>query len=448
LQAGPQLAEQSQTRKPAYVKRGDILEVDVSGLTLEGQGLAHLEERTVAISGAFPGEQAKIRITEVSKQQPRAYATTQTILRPHAARRRVPCGSHVDHGGACTGCALMPLEVDAQRELKRQLLQDQFGISVSKVEGSDAALGYRYSAKRVVFGSKGKIRLGSYARSSHRPAPMWDCLVDHPRLREAFAALTEQASALAIAAYDETTGTGDLRYAWAKTDGTLAILTLVTTLADSRAAKDLPDRLPGLAGILHSVQGARTNNMRGDEPRLLRGVSELEVPMLSEQIGAGALGFLQPNPEVAAMAYQALIEAPAGELAFDLYAGVGLTTRLLRRVHREVVACEAYAESARALGIEPERAEDFLARQNAQTMRPAPGLVVANPPRQGLGERVCQELLTLAPERIHLMSCGPEGFARDLARLMARYTLVETRAFDTLPQTPHVELVAKLQRKA
>lgn len=429
------------------MKRGDILEVDVSGLTLEGEGIAHLEERTVSISGAFPGEQAKVRINDVSRQHPRAFASAQSILRSHPARRAVPCGSHVDHGGACTGCALMPLEVEAQRELKRQMLQDQYGITVSKVEGTEAALGYRYSAKRVVFGSKGKVRLGSYARGSHRPAPMWDCLVDHPRLREAFAELCTQASALGIAAYDETTGTGDLRYVWAKTDGVQTILTLVTTLEDSRAARDLPSALPNLAGILHSVQGARTNNMRGDEPRLLRGVTELDIPMLSERVGAGALGFLQPNPEVAALAYQALVDAPATELAFDLYAGVGLTTRLLRRAHTEVVACEAYAESARALGIAPQRVEDFLSAANAEAQGRVPGLVVANPPRQGLGEQVCEALLSLKPERIHLMSCGPEGFARDLARLSAQYDVLGTRAFDTLPQTPHVELVAHLIRK-
>ncbi len=436
------------TRKPAHVKRGDLHEVDIVGLTLEGEGVAQLEERAVSISGAFPGERVRARLEHLSRQHAKAHASVQSILVPHPGRRPVPCHSHVAHGGACTGCALMELDEAAQRGLKQRMLADNFGIVVSEVESGAKSLGYRHSAKRVVFGAKGKIRLGSYARGSHRPAPMWNCLVDHPLISAAFADVAEQASALGISAYDEVKGEGDLRYVWAKTDGEHTIVTLITAHEVSRAALELPSVLPNLAGILHSVQGSRTNTIRGTEPSLLRGASELELDILDERIGAGALGFLQPNPEVAALAYRALLDAPAGELAFDLYAGVGLTTRVLRKTQREVIPCEAYAESARALGVEPKNVDLFLAEYRAQHSDWIPDLVIANPPRQGLGERVCTLLNELGAARLHIMSCGPEALARDLKRLSERYELVEMRAFDTLPQTPHVELVAKLARRA
>ncbi len=342
----------------------------------------------------------------------------------------------------------MELSEPAQREIKRRMLADNFGIVISEIEHGETQLGYRHSAKRVVFGAKGKIRLGSFARGSHRAAPMWNCLVDHPRITDAFAEICAQASALGITAYDEAKGEGDLRYVWAKTDGEQTIVTLITANEVSRAALELPAVLPNLAGLLHSVQGARTNTIRGTEPSLLRGSSELTLDILEERIGAGALGFLQPNPEVAALAYRALLDAPAGELAFDLYAGVGLTTRVLKRTQRDVIPCEAYAESARALGIEPKNVEVFLTEFRAQHSDRIPNLVIANPPRQGLGERVCTLLNELAAPRLHIMSCGPEALARDLKRLSERYDLGEMRAFDTLPQTPHVELVAKLVLRA
>ena len=53
-------------------------------------------------------------------------------------------------------------------------------------------------------------------------------------------------------------------------------------------------------------------------------------------------------------------------------------------------------------------------------------------------------LLALRAAELRIMSCGPAGLARDLAALRPAYELVELRAFDTLPQTPHVELVASL----
>ena len=324
------------------------------------------------------------------------------------------------------------------------MLADNFGLVVSEVGGSATTLGYRHSAKRVVFGAKGKIRLGSFARGSHRAAPMWNCLVDHPRISEAFAEVSAQASLLGITAYDEAKGEGDLRYVWAKTDGEHTILTLITADDVSRAALELPAVLPNVAGILHSVQGGRTNAIRGSEPTLLRGAAELTLEILGEDIGASALGFLQPNPEVAALAYRALLDAPAGELAFDLYAGVGLTTRLLKRTHGDVLSCEVHPESARVLGVAPKTVETFLTEFRSEHPGRIPSLVIANPPRQGLGERVCGLLSELAAPRLHIMSCGPEALARDLKRLSERYELVELHAFDTLPQTPHVELVAKL----
>ncbi|MBC7171016.1 MAG: class I SAM-dependent RNA methyltransferase, partial [Polyangiaceae bacterium] len=78
----------------------------------------------------------------------------------------------------------------------------------------------------------------------------------------------------------------------------------------------------------------------------------------------------------------------------------------------------------------------------------APDLVVANPPRRGLGAEVTTLLRELAAPRVHIMACGPDGLAADLAALTAGglYRLERLEAFQTLPQTPHVELVAWLER--
>jgi len=59
---------------------------------------------------------------------------------------------------------------------------------------------------------------------------------------------------------------------------------------------------------------------------------------------------------------------------------------------------------------------------------------------------VTKELLRLVPARIHMMACAPASLAKDIAALAQAYRLESLRAYDTLPQTPHVELVAKLVR--
>ena len=437
------------------MRGGDTLQIDVEALGPEGEGLAPHEGLTVHVPGVFPGERAEVRVTHVSRQHPRAHAELRALLQPHPERRPSPCVHHRDVGGkpgaaACTGCPLLSLAVAAQRARKQALLAATYGLTVDRVVAAPEEFGYRWSSKRVVGGKAGALVLGSYMQGSHTLAPMHACRVDHPEIVLAAEELRRVADSMAIEPHDERSGSGDLRYAWFKTDGRALLLTLVTARAESRAASELFERLRRPAGIAWSVQSGPGNSLRGQPPVVLRGDAELNFTIADTPLTVGPLGFLQPNPPVAALAYHDLVAGPSGdpltgELAFDLYAGAGVTTQLLRQRFTEVRACEAYPESAAQLGLPPETAEDFLERQRSSER---PALVIANPPREGLGPRVCATLIELAPQRLHIMSCGPAGLARDLAALAGAYQLLGLRAYDTLPQTPHVELVAWLERRA
>lgn len=437
------------------MRNGDTLELDIDALGQDGEGTANHEGLTIHVPGAFPGERVQVRVAHTSRHHPRAHAELRALLRPHAERRPSPCVHHRDPGGkpgavACTGCPLLSLAVAAQRAHKQELLLRGFGLAVDRVVAAPEEFGYRWSSKRVVGGRAGALILGSYMRDSHKLAPMHACRVDHPEIVLAAEELRRVADSLAIEPHDEASGSGDLRYVWLKTDGRALLLTLVTARADSRAASELPARLRRPAGLAWSVQSGPGNNLRGQPPVILRGDAALHFSLADTPLTVGPLGFLQPNPTVAALAYQDLVtgptgEPPQGELAFDLYAGAGVTTHLLRARFTEVRACEAYPESAAQLGLPPERAEEFLERQHAAGARPT--LVIANPPREGLGPRVVAALRQIGPQRLHIMSCGPAGLARDLAALADDYRLLGLRAHDTLPQTPHVELVAWLERR-
>ena len=438
------------------MKYADSFELDLDALDPAGDGLGTHEAIRVHVPGGFPGERVGVRVTHVARQQPRAHAELRTIVTPHPGRRSSPCVHHDPFGARpsgkrrpppCTGCPLLSLALADQRQLKRDLLASEHGLHVDQLIAGPDEYGYRESSKRVVSGQARALVLGSYVRGSHVVAAMHACQVDHPQIALAAEELRRVADSLAIEPHDEASNTGDLRYVWFKTNGTDVLLTLVTTHEDSRAARELPERLRRPLGIAWSVQPGRGNSLRGRPATILRGSPELALTLADLPLTVGPLGFLQPNPPVAALAYADLVRAPDGEpltgpLAFDLYAGAGVTTHLLRSHFTEVQPCEAYPESAAALGVAPESAEQFL-RRHAEP----PALIVANPPREGLGPQVCAELLRLAAPRLHIMSCGPAGLARDLAALAPRYRLLRLRAYDTLPHTPHIELVAWLTRR-
>jgi 23S rRNA (uracil1939-C5)-methyltransferase len=434
------------------VKRGDLLLMKADSMLATGAAVSQLADRELVCHGLFPSEQGQVRIDAVARQQPRVFASLVERTSSHPARREAACQTHEARTGACSGCALMELSEDAQREEKRALLAARFGLVVASVESSGPALGYRYSSKRVALARRGELVLGSYARESHRPAAMSGCLVDHALLVRAFDEVEQKARELGIERFDERTGHGDLRAVWAKTNGEQVIVTLVVRSAEGPAGSQLAQQLTA-DGVLVSVHEGASNNLRGERAQVRKGRADLALTLLGQSVEVGALGFLQPNPGVAALAYSTLL-APLtpgnekGQLAFDLYAGAGVTTRALAEQFGEVLACEAHPESAALLGITAESCETFLERELARSERRTIDLVIANPPRKGLGPGVVAPLRALGARELRIMSCGPEGLARDLAQLTAEggYTLRSLRAFDTLPQTPHVELVAHLTR--
>ena len=331
----------------------------------------------------------------------------------------------------------MALEEPDQRTLLREMLLAQHGLEVGEVVAAPESLGYRWSAKRIAFGGPGKVRLGSFMRATNRPADMKGCLVDHPLICAAADELAEAARDLGIAAHDEERKRLGLRAVWLRTNGTQVLATLVTSEANEDELVRLSPRLTRCDGVAVSFHRRGGNALRGSDAKVLRGIAALEV----EGTQVGPLGFLQPNPSVAERMYDDLVDGIDGGRVFDLYAGSGATTRRLRALATEVLPCESHPEGARSLGVDAETAEEFLARQAN-----SPDAVVANPPRKGLGALVTAELLRLRPSRIHIMACGPAGLAKDIAALAQGYRLESLRAYDTLPQTPHVELIAKLVR--
>ncbi len=411
---------------------GDRVTFEVESLLPSGEGACGRNR----IAGGFPGERVIGRIDHVGKHA--TFATTVDVERGRTGRREPPCLRHVDHkDGRCTGCALMALEESDQRTLLREMLREQRGLEVGEIVSAPESLGYRWSAKRIAFGGPGKLRLGSFMRGTNRPADMKGCLVDHPLIAAAADELAEAARSLGIAAHDEERKRLGLRAVWLRTNGTQVLATLVTSEANADELIRLSPRLKLCDGLAVSFYRDGGNVLRGAEATVLRGIEELDVNGTT----IGPLGFLQPNPAVAEQMYDDLVDGIGRGRVLDLYAGAGATTRRLRAVASEVLPCESHPEAARSLGVDAQTAEAFLAAQID-----APDAVVANPPRKGLGAAVAAELLRLRPARIHVMACGPAGLARDIGTLSEGYRLESLRAYDTLPQTPHVELIAKLVR--
>jgi 23S rRNA (uracil1939-C5)-methyltransferase len=162
--------------------------------------------------------------------------------------------------------------------------------------------------------------------------------------------------------------------------------------------------------------------------------------------------FEQVHPAMGSKVRQAAIAALGpprvpGEVAWDLYAGIGETTEALAR---EGYAPESVEIDPRAVALArtrgtagPRREVGDVAEVLGRLTRP--GVVVMNPPRGGLDQRVATALARSGARRLAYISCDPATLARDLARMADRFRVTGLTAFDQFPQTAHVETLAVLE---
>ena len=73
-----------------------------------------------------------------------------------------------------------------------------------------------------------------------------------------------------------------------------------------------------------------------------------------------------------------------------------------------------------------------------------PDVVVTDPPRAGMHEKVVEQLLAMRPRKIVYVSCNPATQARDLALLSQQYRVHRIQPVDMFPHTHHVENIAEL----
>ncbi|MCL5736524.1 MAG: class I SAM-dependent RNA methyltransferase [Actinobacteria bacterium] len=156
---------------------------------------------------------------------------------------------------------------------------------------------------------------------------------------------------------------------------------------------------------------------------------------------------------------------PAGRpVIWDLYSGVGSIGLSLARVARGVLGIEAIPEAvadarenAASNGIENvaflEGDVRKVLREVAQGARtiPAglenPDVVVVDPPRAGLHQRVVARIAEVGVPRIVYVSCNPTTMAPNVAQFQELgYRLRRVTPVDMFPHTPHVEAVGLLTR--
>lgn len=397
----------------------DQKSLTVEKLVYGGHGLSRMPaerpggpSRVLLTPLVLPGEM--ITVQPVDK----LHARLLRVERPSPERLKAPC----PYFGACGGCQYQHMAYEAQVGYKLEILREVFR-RVGKFEAPGeirTVTGEPWQYRNRVQLQVRDGQIGYLHMGSHELCPIDHCPISAPRLNEAI-------QVLAGLVQDRKFPVFVRRVELFTNDAEVQFNVLEATQPPARHFFDwISHELPGYA------PGA------------------IDYPAVGERFRVGPRSFFQVNRFVIDALVRAAIEDAQGESALDLYAGAGLFSIPLARRFGGVTAVESGSSAVADLQHNASRAgvrilarragaDEFLA-----TLESAPDLVLADPPREGLGKTVVRELVRLRPREIRIVACDPATLARDLRELLdAGYRLQRLVLVDLFPQTYHIETIAQ-----
>ena len=401
------------------------------------------------------------------------------------------CALH--DAGTCRSCPHLSLPMPDQLAAKQSrvaaLLAEHIPADLWQAPAASAPTGFRNKAKMAVAGTAAHPTLG-ILDGAGCGVDLRACPLHVPAIEAALPVLADLVTELGLRPYDVPSRRGELKYVLvtASPDDDLMVRFVLRSrryLERLRAAvPDLHRRLPQLAVAAINIQSVHQAVIEGpeeivltEEDRLLMRLS-LPSPELGGQAGRRAesvelplylptRSFFQTNTAVAEALYataRSWVEESEPARVWDLFCGVGGFALALAAPGRRVLGVEVSAsaiDGARAaaalMGLDPALVR--FEAGDARVLDPAapgagalgvcgargPDLLVVNPPRRGIGERLAGRIEASGVERVLYSSCNPRTLAADLARLPSM-RVVRSRLFDMFPHTDHAEVLVELVR--
>lgn len=435
--------------------KGELLEVEVDSLAFGGRGVARVGGYVVFVSGGLPGDLVRAEVTKAKKRFAEARAVE--LLRPGTDRIANSC----EHEGEpCPGAPWQGLDYERQLVEKRNQVDEALrrigeldGFELERIEPAVEQWRYRNKLEYSFGPGEDGTVLGFHASGRwDLVIGVEDCRLASERGNAARNAVREWAREEVVAPYDRRAGTGvlcNLAVREGRRSGQIQTR-LVTT----------PKRLPKPPVDLHTVIEDGSGGSEG--PTGVLGAERLHERLCGLDFEMSHNAFFQTNTEMAERLYAVAAEyagLSGGERVFDLYCGIGTIGLTMAERAGEVWGLEIVPEAIADAEANAERNRIENARfvaANARTgMRPLleqagkPDVVLLDPPRAGLSQKIVRRVLECEAKRIVYVSCNPTTLAPNAAQLVeAGYTLRRVKPVDMFPQTPHIECVALFDKAA
>jgi 23S rRNA (uracil1939-C5)-methyltransferase len=479
--------------------------LEISGYAAEGKALAKHDGKVIFVSGAVPGDRADILLTKNKKD----WAEGRAIHITHFSQERTEpfCG----HFGVCGGCKWQMLPYKKQLEFKQQEAVENLRrigkighTEIVPILGADDDRFYRnkleftFSNKEYLTSlpEKASIPDGSDAQKgpggiSNRkdsgedsPPATGGALGFHaPRIFDkaidiSTCYLMDDVNNLIRNAvrrfslenkysfYDARLHTGWLRNIVIRLAGTGELMVnIIFNYEAETERKRLLDfvlkTIPSITTLLYTLNPKWNDSIHDLVPRVYSGEGFITEKLGSFYFKISAKSFFQTNTKQAEKLYGVVLEMAAlsgTETVYDLYCGTGSIGIFISKEAKKIIGVEINPEAIEDARVNAALNEIqqayFFAGDVTRICNDAffeahgrPDVIITDPPRAGMHEKLVLKLLEMRAPKIIYVSCNTATQARDIALLSERYTVEKIQPVDMFPHTHHIECVALLKLK-
>lgn len=470
-------------------KKPVILEnVLVENYAAEGKGLARVDGKVIFIEGTIPGDIVTIQLQKNKKDWAEAYPLS---FKEYSKDRVTP---FCNHFGVCGGCQWQMLPYSQQLGYKQQQVADNLG-RIGKVEmpllmpivGADATTGYRnkleytFATRRFIpkeefqqLRAEDKLTEaieGTIGAAGFHAKGQFDKVVeiDTCHLQEEPTNLMRKAIVTfakenGYSFWDIKNHEGWLRNMMVRIATTGEIMVnIVLGFEDKKMQTNLFDYLlkefPAITTLLYTINRKFNDSIYDLTPVAYHGNGYIIEKLEDFQFKISPKSFFQTNTKQAEKLYQLtreFAELDGTQTLYDLYCGTGSIGIFCSKNAKKIIGVEliedAIKDAQENAALNNINHSFFTAGDVINVCDDAffethgkPDVIITDPPRAGMHEKLVKKLLEIAAPLVVYVSCNPATQARDLALLDEKYVVTKVQPVDMFPHTHHIENVVQLK---
>jgi 23S rRNA (uracil1939-C5)-methyltransferase len=456
-----------------------LSEVRLTDYAAEGKALLRLEGKVVFVSGGVPGDLVDVQLTKNKKDW--AEGRVVRLVEPAPDRLQPFC----IHFGTCGGCKWQMLPYEKQLLYKQQEVEQNLR-RIGKVElpeimpilGSAQTTAYRnkleftFSTKRYLTEREMNLdqpleqmpALGYHApRLFDKVIDITECHLMDPVNNRIRNTIRDYAKQHELSYYDIRMHTGWLRNIIIRytTLGELMV-NICINHEDEPARRGMLDHLlqavPEITTLLYTINPKFNDTLQGLEPVVYSGSGQITEVLGGKRFLISPKSFFQTNSRQAEILYD-IVRSFSGltgkETVYDLYCGTGSIGLFVSDGAKKIIGVEvvedAIADAKKNAALNDIHHAHFFAGDVIKICDDAffqthgkPDLVITDPPRAGMHEKLVNKLLDMEAPRMVYVSCNSATMARDLALLAEKYRIDKVQPVDMFPHTHHIECVVLL----